>query len=150
IAIENARLYEQVRQHTEELERLVIERTRELQEANRQLEAASQHKSEFLANMSHELRTPMNAIIGFTRLVMRRSKDVLPAQQYGNLEKILASANHLLALINDVLDLSKIEAGQLELALADYSLQEVVHAVVTQVDRGESLADQTEAAVSER
>jgi signal transduction histidine kinase len=114
IAIENARLYEQVRQHTAELENLVAERTRELQEANRQLAAASRHKSEFLANMSHELRTPMNAIIGFTRLVMRRSKDVLAPRQYENLEKILVSAEHLLSLINDVLDLAKVEAGRTE------------------------------------
>jgi len=70
IAIENAKLYEQVRRHAEELEAKVKERTRELEEVNLKLEVASRHKSEFLANMSHELRTPMNAIIGFTRLVM--------------------------------------------------------------------------------
>jgi signal transduction histidine kinase len=122
IAIENARLYEQVRQHTEELETLVIERTRELQEANRQLEAASQHKSEFLANMSHELRTPMNAIIGFTRLVMRRSQAVLAPRQYENLEKILVSAEHLLSLINDVLDLAKVEAGRTEVYPVEFVL----------------------------
>ena len=122
IAIENARLYEQVRQHTEELETLVIERTRELQEANRQLEAASRHKSEFLANMSHELRTPMNAIIGFTRLVMRRSQDVLAPRQYENLEKILVSAEHLLSLINDVLDLAKVEAGRTEVYPVEFVL----------------------------
>ncbi len=114
IAIENARLYEQVRRHAEELEAKVEARTRELQEANRRLETASQHKSEFLANMSHELRTPLNAIIGFTRLVMRRSKEVLAEKQYENLEKILISADHLLKLINDILDLSKIEAGRME------------------------------------
>jgi len=114
IAIENARLYEQVRRHAEELEAKVEARTRELQEANQRLETASQHKSEFLANMSHELRTPLNAIIGFTRLVMRRSKDVLAERQYENLEKILISADHLLKLINDILDLSKIEAGRME------------------------------------
>jgi signal transduction histidine kinase/HAMP domain-containing protein len=85
----------------------------DLQEARDQALQATEAKSQFLASMSHELRTPMNAIIGFTRLVMRRAKDVLPAQQYGNLEKILASANHLLALLNDVLDLSKIEAGKM-------------------------------------
>ena len=122
IAIENARLYEQVRQHTEELETLVIERTRELQEANRQLEAASRHKSEFLANMSHELRTPMNAIIGFTRLVMRRSQDVLAPRQYENLEKILVSAEHLLSLINHVLDLAKVEAGRTEVYAMEFVL----------------------------
>jgi signal transduction histidine kinase/DNA-binding response OmpR family regulator len=126
IAIENARLYEQVRQHTEMLESLVIERTRELQEANRQLEAASQHKSEFLANMSHELRTPMNAIIGFTRLVMRRSKDVLAPRQYDNLEKILVSAEHLLSLINDILDLAKVEAGRVELYPVEFDLQPLI------------------------
>src|SRR3989449_4056061 len=114
IAIENAQLYEQVKRHAEELEAKVEARTRELQEANQRLEDASRHKSEFLANMSHELRTPLNAIIGFTRLVMRRSQEVLAARQYENLEKILISAEHLLGLINDILDLSKIEAGRME------------------------------------
>ena len=80
-------------------------------------------KSEFLANMSHELRTPMNAIIGFTRLIMRRCKDLLPERQYGNLEKILASANHLLGLINDVLDLSKIEAGRMDVRPLEFALE---------------------------
>jgi signal transduction histidine kinase len=122
IAIENARLYEQVRQHSVELENLVAERTRELQEANRQLEAASRHKSEFLANMSHELRTPMNAIIGFTRLVMRRSQSVLEPRQYENLEKILVSAEHLLSLINHVLDLAKVEAGRTEVYAMEFVL----------------------------
>ena len=133
IAIANARLYEQVRQHTEELETLVIERTRELQEANRQLEAASRHKSEFLANMSHELRTPMNAIIGFARLVMRRSRDVLAPRQYENLEKILVSAEHLLSLINHMLDLAKVEAGRTEVYpvefVLDPMLAECLHTV---------------------
>jgi len=114
IAIRSATLYEQVRRHAEDLEGKVEARTRELQDANLRLENASRHKSEFLANMSHELRTPMNAIIGFTRLVMRRGQDVLPARQYENLEKILISAEHLLGLINDILDLSKIEAGRME------------------------------------
>jgi signal transduction histidine kinase/DNA-binding response OmpR family regulator len=126
IAIENARLYEQVRQHTEALETLVIERTRELQEANRKLEAASRHKSEFLANMSHELRTPMNAIIGFARLVMRRSKEVLAPRQYENLEKILISAEHLLSLINDILDLAKVEAGRIEVYPVEFALGSVL------------------------
>ena len=73
--------------------------------------------------MSHELRTPMNAIIGFTRLVMRRCKELLPERQYDNLEKILASAKHLLALINDVLDLSKIEAGRMEVRPLEFALE---------------------------
>jgi signal transduction histidine kinase len=76
--------------------------------------------------MSHELRTPMNAIIGFTRLVMRRTKDVLPAQQYGNLEKILASAHHLLALLNDVLDLSKIEAGKMDVLVERFDVPPLI------------------------
>jgi signal transduction histidine kinase/CheY-like chemotaxis protein len=126
IAIQSATLYEQVRRHAEDLEGKVEARTRELQEANRRLEDASRHKSEFLANMSHELRTPLNAIIGFTRLVMRRAQDVLPARQYENLEKILISAEHLLGLINDILDLSKIEAGRMEVRLARVDVDAIV------------------------
>jgi signal transduction histidine kinase len=83
--------------------------------------------------MSHELRTPMNAIIGFTRLVMRRSKEVLPARQYDNLDKILISAEHLLALINSILDLSKIEAGKMELYLETFDLAAMLHDVETTV-----------------
>jgi signal transduction histidine kinase/DNA-binding response OmpR family regulator len=101
-----------------------LKRTEEaLQAAKEQAEQASRTKSEFLANMSHELRTPMNAIIGFTRLIMRRCKDLLPERQYGNLEKILASANHLHGLINDVLDLSKIEAGRMEVRPVEFALE---------------------------
>jgi signal transduction histidine kinase len=111
LAIQNARLF------------------REIDEKGHQLEVASRYKSAFLASMSHELRTPMNAIIGFTRLVMRRSKDVLPPRQYDNLEKILLSADHLLALLNDVLDLSKIEAGKMELSPTEYSARDLVETV---------------------
>ena len=96
IAIRNARLFN------------------EILEKSAQLEVASRHKSEFLASMSHELRTPLNAIIGFARIVMRQSKDQLAPKQYDNLEKILVSGQHLLALINTVLDLSKVEAGRIE------------------------------------
>ena len=97
-----------------------------LQAAKEQAEQASRTKSEFLANMSHELRTPMNAIIGFTRLVMRRGKDALPEKQYANLEKILASAHHLLGLINDVLDLSKVEAGRMEVKAVEFALEPLI------------------------
>jgi len=104
LAIQNARLY------------------REIEEKGRQLEVVSRHKSSFLANMSHELRTPLNAIIGFTRIVMRRSQDRLEPKQYENLEKILASAHHLLSLINAVLDLAKVEAGRVEITPAEVQL----------------------------
>jgi signal transduction histidine kinase len=108
IAIQNVRLF------------------REIQDKSRQLEVASRHKSEFLANMSHELRTPLNAIIGFTRIVMRRSKEALEPKQYENLEKILASGENLLALINAVLDLSKVEAGRIEVRPAQVELASVL------------------------
>ena len=107
----------------------VVERTRaqsQLVAAKDEATQATQAKSQFLANMSHELRTPMNAIMGFTRLVMRRSKEDLQTKQYENLGKILISAEHLLALINNILDLSKIEAGQTEIHPADFSLEFLV------------------------
>ena len=105
------------------LEELVWQRTAELTAARDAAMQASRAKSAFLANMSHELRTPLNAIIGFTRLVMRRSKDVLPPKQYENLEKILISGEHLLSLINAVLDLSKIEAGRVEVRPVEFALE---------------------------
>jgi signal transduction histidine kinase len=116
IAIQNARLF------------------REIQDKSAQLEVASRHKSEFLANMSHELRTPLNAIIGFTRIVMRRSQESLEPKQYENLEKILASGEHLLALINSILDLSKIEAGRLEVHPGEFGLEPVLEQCVRTVE----------------
>ena len=111
LAIQNARLF------------------REIEEKSRQLEVASQHKSQFLANMSHELRTPLNAILGYTELILDNIYGEVPEKMRGVLERVQSNGKHLLGLINDVLDLSKIEAGQLTLSLADYSLKDVVHSV---------------------
>jgi signal transduction histidine kinase len=104
LAIQNARLF------------------RELADKSRQLEVASQHKSEFLANMSHELRTPLNAIIGFSEVLTDRMFGELNEKQEEYLKDIYASGQHLLSLINDILDLSKIEAGRMELELTDFDL----------------------------
>src|SRR5262245_50874063 len=95
---------------------------REIEEKSRQLEAASQHKSEFLANMSHELRTPLNAIIGFSEVLTDRMFGELNEKQEEYLKDINASGTHLLSLINDILDLSKIEAGRMELELTEFDL----------------------------
>jgi signal transduction histidine kinase len=134
ISINNAKLYQQVRHHADQLEARIGERTQELRQLNQQLEQTSHHKSEFLANMSHELRTPMNAIIGFTKLVMRRSKEQLPQKQYENLQKSLSSAEHLLTLINQILDLSKIEAGRLEVYPGRFHLESVIDECIRTVE----------------
>ena len=103
----------------------------EIQEKSRQLEVASQHKSQFLANMSHELRTPLNAIIGYTEMMGDGLYGDVPEKAQGVLERVQANGRHLLGLINDVLDLSKIEAGQLELTMEEYSVADMVATVLS-------------------
>ena len=106
---------------------------RELADKSRRLELASQHKSEFLANMSHELRTPLNAIIGFSELLSERLYGDLNEKQEEYLKDIHASGQHLLSLINDILDLSKIEAGRMELELTDFHLPTALDNALTLV-----------------
>jgi len=105
----------------------------EIEDKSRQLEAASRHKSEFLANMSHELRTPLNAIIGFSEVLMQRMFGELNAKQEEYLKDIYESGRHLLSLINDILDLSKIEAGRMELELTDFDLPTAIDSALTLV-----------------
>lgn len=108
--------------------------TKELQDANRRLDEASAHKSAFLANMSHELRTPLNAILGYIELIEDRIYGEVPAKIREVLERVRHNGRHLLSLINDVLDLSKIEAGQLTLSFDDYSLKDVVETVAAAME----------------
>jgi len=111
LAIQNARLF------------------REIEEKGHELETASKHKSEFLANMSHELRTPLNAILGYTELILDNIYGDVPEKIREILERLEQNGRHLLGLINNVLDLTKIEAGQLTLALNEYSIKEIVQTV---------------------
>src|SRR5262249_53104098 len=104
LAIQNARLFH------------------EIEDKSRQLEAASQHKSEFLANMSQELRTPLNAIIGYSELLEEEAGDLDGGRLVPDLQKIATAAKHQLSLINDILDLSKVEAGRMELEMTDFDL----------------------------
>jgi signal transduction histidine kinase len=106
----------------------------ELQQLYQRLEEASRHKSQFLANMSHELRTPLNAILGFSELLLDGIYGEPPEKMRSAVARIQRNGRHLLGLINDVLDLSKIEAGQLRLSLADYSVEELVSGVYTSVE----------------
>ncbi len=106
----------------------------EIEEKSLELEAANRHKSEFLANMSHELRTPMNAILGYTELILDDIYGDVPEKIREILKNLEKNGHHLLGLINDVLDLSKIEAGQLNLSLNEYSLEDVIHSVLTSME----------------
>src|SRR5204862_7149475 len=108
LAIQNARLF------------------REIEDKSRQLELADRHKSEFLANMSHELRTPLNAIIGYSEMLEEDAADLGAEQFTDDLRKINAAGKHLLELINAVLDLSKIEAGKMELYLETFDVPQLV------------------------
>jgi signal transduction histidine kinase len=116
LAIQNARLF------------------REIEDKGQQIEVASMHKSQFLANMSHELRTPLNAILGYTELIMDDIYGEVPEKIRDVLDRVQKSGHHLLSLINAVLDLSKIEAGQLTLSLSDYSIKEIVYTAMTSVE----------------
>jgi signal transduction histidine kinase len=115
LAIQNARLF------------------REIADKSRLLEAASRHKSEFLANMSHELRTPLNAILGFSEVLAERMFGEVNEKQAEYLQDILSSGRHLLSLINDILDLSKVEAGRLELELGRFYLPTALDNALTLV-----------------
>jgi signal transduction histidine kinase len=115
IAIENVRLFNEIQQKT------------------RELEVANQHKSEFLANMSHELRTPLNAIIGFSEVLMERMFGEVNEKQADYLKDIHESGKHLLSLINDILDLSKIEAGRMDLELSSFHLPTALSNAMTLV-----------------
>jgi signal transduction histidine kinase/DNA-binding response OmpR family regulator/HAMP domain-containing protein len=115
LAIQNARLFQ------------------EIEDKSRQLEIASQHKSEFLANMSHELRTPLNAIIGFSEVLIERLFGELNEKQDEYLQDILSSGRHLLSLINDILDLSKVEAGRMELEQGTFALPEALENGLTMI-----------------
>ena len=106
----------------------------EIADKSRQLEIASKHKSQFLANMSHELRTPLNAILGYTELILDNIYGETPQKMRAVLERVQTNGKHLLGLINDVLDLSKIEAGQLSLSLTDYSIHDMVQGVYMVVE----------------
>jgi len=105
----------------------------ELRALKEAAEAANQAKSNFMASMSHELRTPLNAIMGFTRIVRRKAEGALPNKQVENLDKVLVSAEHLLGLINTVLDIAKIEAGRMEVQSAHFDAAELVNLCTTTV-----------------
>ena len=145
LAIEHAKLYEEQRLSAIHLEAMVETRTRELQSANAQLqeatrkaEVASRHKSAFLANMSHELRTPLNSILGFSEVLLEKGVGALNAKQTRFLTHIWSSGKHLLQLINDILDLAKVEAGAVFLQLESLPVAPAIEDILV-VARG--LAD---------
>jgi PAS domain S-box-containing protein len=150
-AVEKARLYEQVKRHSEELREKVREATGELAEQNEllrrqafQLEQASAAKSQFLANVSHELRTPLNAIMGYTHLLLEGVSGELTRPQRERLQRVDANSRHLLSVINDLLDITRIEQGKMPVQVERVTLPELIDEVMTEV---EPLIDRTSLAV---
>src|SRR5574337_447023 len=128
---ERTRVATELRDLNRNLEDRIRERTSQLRDSNRELARASRHKSEFLANMSHELRTPLNAILGFTELIIDGVYGKVPDELGESIQDIHINGRHLLRLINDVLDLSKIEAGQMWLNPGEYSIQSLIDSVIS-------------------
>lgn len=128
--VERQKAEEELILHREHLEELVIQRTAELEKEKHHAQSADRIKSEFLATMSHELRTPLNSIIGFTGILMQERPGLLNNEQKKQLGMAQNSARHLLSLINDVLDISKIEAGQLKMNLQTFYLPDLIYKVV--------------------
>ncbi len=133
LAIEHGRLYEAQRMAALQLEAKVEERTQQLKDAMQRIEEASHHKSEFLASMSHELRTPLNAVIGFAELLEKERHGPLTGKQARFVQHVLSSGRHLLQIVNDLLDLSKIETGRIELRLAPIRLEDLLEEARTLV-----------------
>jgi PAS domain S-box-containing protein len=139
--LERDRLYEQLKEASSELERKVREATAELTRQNEllrrshfEIEQASAAKSQFLANMSHEFRTPLNAILGYTSMLLKGVTGELTPHQRRNLERVDSNAHHLLAIINDILDISRIEAGKMPLTLTKFDLKDLVAEVLAEVE----------------
>lgn len=126
-------LYEKVKAFNVELEEKIKERTRELEVAVRNAEAANQAKSEFLSGMSHELRTPLTAVIGFAQVLGEQYFGELNEKQAEYVKDILESGEHLLSLINDILDLAKVEAGKLELELSEINMKELLESSLVMI-----------------
>jgi signal transduction histidine kinase len=140
-AIEKARLYEQLKEGAVELERRIAEATSELADQNellrRQhiaLEQASALKSQFLANMSHEFRTPLNAILGYTHMLLNGVTGPVSDAQRKSLSRIDSNSRHLLALINDILDITRIEAGRMPLNLTTFRVRDLIHEVMSELE----------------
>jgi PAS domain S-box-containing protein len=139
--LERARLYEELKKASAELENKVRDATAELVRQNEllrrshiALEQASSLKSQFLANMSHEFRTPLNAILGYTSMLLKGVSGEMTSQQRRNLERIDSNSHHLLSIINDILDISRIEAGKMPLTLVEFPPADVIREVLAEVE----------------
>ncbi len=130
---ERKQIEQELQKHRERLEEMVADRTAELASANERLLELDRMKSMFLASMSHELRTPLNSIIGFSGILMMGMAGELNPEQKKQLEMVRSSADHLLELINDILDISKIESGKVTLSIETFNLNDIAHEVLTSI-----------------